>query len=101
MNMDVPADQHKTCQDFRDQFEEFFGEESTNNSHSRSSGLTQSGSHVFRYNEEEEYADNLTKSGAFPQITISQFKAKKSRSNNNFNANMYTPRKEIAIPPQL
>ena len=66
MNMEIPADQHKICQDFKDQFEDFFGEESTTNTNSRSSGLTQSGSHVFRYNEEEEYADNLFNAGSFP-----------------------------------
>jgi len=36
----------------------------------------------FKYNEEEEYVENLMESGNFPKVTLSNFKSqKKARSN--------------------
>jgi hypothetical protein len=59
-------------QDFRDQFEEFFGGDTTSRgsgSGSRTRPFNQSGSHVFQFNEEDGYVENLMKSGNFPKIT--------------------------------
>ena len=65
-------------QQFRDQFEDFFGGESSK----VSSPTNQSGSIFFKYNEEEEYVENLVDSGNFPKVTLNNFKnQKKARSN--------------------
>ena len=73
----------KISSDFRDQFDEFFSGEST----SRATGdsrNTQSGSHAFYYDEEEEYIENLLNSGNFPGVNANDLKDpnKKSKSSN-------------------
>lgn len=70
-------------QKFRDQFEEFFGGESSKDGSSKSpTALNQSGSMFFKYNEEEEYVQNMMESGNFPKVTLNNFKGqKKSKSN--------------------
>lgn len=70
-------------QKFRDQFEEFYGGESSKDGSNKSPvALNQSGSMFFKYNEEEEYVQNMIESGNFPKVTLINFKGKKtSRSN--------------------
>lgn len=57
----------KLAKQFQEQFNDFFGqtEQSSKETKSHSTGIDQSGSVVFQYNEEDEYLDNLLSSGNF------------------------------------
>lgn len=56
-------------QELMEQFEQFFGADiatkSSNQSQKQTGGFNQSGSQVYKYNEEEEYFENLEMSGNF------------------------------------